>query len=114
MGARSNRPKRFLEEHPADVYTFEVDYLYFPLEISSLASGETEITLFTLTNSKLDKGEVGATGFSIASFTAGGENILIEFEVSDNEQQQISPKVAELFENKAWPTALTYSAHWRI
>ncbi len=91
------------------IYSFKSDYLYFPLEISSLASGTTDITLFTLTNDKLDASSVEATGFSIASFIAGGENVLIEFEVSENELQQISPNVAELFENKAWLTALTYS-----
>lgn len=91
------------------IYSFKSNYLYFPLEISSLASGTTDITLFTLTNDKLDSSSVEAAGFSIGSFTAGEENILIEFEVSGDELQQISPKVAELFDDNAWLTALTYS-----
>lgn len=91
------------------IYSFKSDYLYFPLEISSLASGPTDITLFTITNNKLDASSVATTGFSIASFPAGGENVQIEFGVSENELQQISPKVAELFEGKVWLTALTYA-----
>lgn len=91
------------------IYTFKSDYLYFPLEISSLASGTTDITLFTLTNDNLDASSVEAAGFSIASFMAGGENVLLEFEVNKNELQQISPNVTELFEDNAWLTALTYS-----
>ncbi len=91
------------------IYTFKSDYLYFPLEISSLASGATDITLFTLTNDNLDASSVEAAGFSIASFTAGGGNVPIEFEVNKNELQQISPNVAELFDGNAWLTALTYS-----
>lgn len=91
------------------IYSFKSDCLYFPLEISSLASGTTDITLFTLTDDKLEASSVEATGFSIASFVAGGENISIEFEVSESELQQIDPKVAELFEDNAWLTALTYS-----
>lgn len=91
------------------IYSFKSDYLYFPLEISSLASGSTDITLFTLTNDKLDASSVESAGFSIASFVAGGENVSIEFELSENELQQISPKVGKLFEDKAWLTALVYS-----
>lgn len=102
-------PSNFWKSIQPIVYTFETNCLYFPLEISSLTSGETDITLFTLTNSKLDANEVENIGFSIASFTAGEENVSIEFEVSENELQQISPKVAELFEDNAWLTALTYS-----
>lgn len=98
----------YLKSREPIIYTFESDYLYFPLEISSLASGDTEITLFTLTENSLDAGEVEAAGFSIASFTAGGENVSVEFEVDESELNRISPKVAELFEGSARLTALTY------
>ena len=91
------------------VYTFESDSLYFPLEISSLAQGETKITLFTLTDGKLDASSVRASGFNTASLSVGKHEELIEFEVSQKELQRISPKVAELFEDGAWLTALTYS-----
>lgn len=90
------------------IYTFETDYLYFPLEISSLVSGTTDITLFTLTNDKLDVSAVENAGFFIASFAAGGEDVPIEFEVDENELNRISPEVAELFDGPAWLTTLTY------
>ncbi len=98
----------YLKSREPIIYTFESDYLYFPLEISSLASGETEITLFTLTEDSLDAGEIENAGFSIASFAAGGENVLVEIEVDENDLNQISPKVAELFEGGARLTTLTY------
>jgi hypothetical protein len=36
------------------VYTFKTDYLFFPLEISSIVAGETDISLFLLTKEPLD------------------------------------------------------------
>jgi len=90
------------------VYTFKSDYLYFPLEISSLASGQTDITLFTLTNDNLDVSSAEAAGFHVATFVAGGENVALEFGVGENELQQISPRVAELFQGGARLTVLSY------
>ena len=90
------------------VYTFKSDYLYFPLEISSLASGQTEITLFTFTNDNLDASSVKAAGFRIPTFMAGGENVALEFGVGENELQQISPRVADLFKGGARLTVLSY------
>lgn len=99
----------YMKSREPIIYSFKSDNLYFPLEISSLASGTTDITIFTITSNKLDSSSVEASGFYIISFTAGGENISIEFGVSENELQRISPRVAELFEGKVWLTALTYS-----
>lgn len=90
------------------VYTFRSDYLYFPLEISSLASGQTEITIFTFTNDNLDKGSVEAAGFRIPTFAVGEENLSLVFWTGENELQQVSPRVAELFDNGAWLTVLSY------
>ena len=90
-------------------YTFESDFLYFPLEISSLISGTTEITLYTLTDDKIYPQSVQGSGFSIQSFDAGEENFLLEFEVGENDLQRISSEVAELFEGNAWLTVLKYS-----
>lgn len=99
----------YLKSREPIVYTFESDFLYFPLEISSLVSGTTEITLYTLTENELDPQSVQEAGFSIQSFELGWENVSLEFEVDENDLQQISSDVAELFEDNAWLTVLTYS-----
>lgn len=98
----------YLKSREPIVYTFESDLLYYPLEISSLASGTTEITLFTLTSDKLDAQSVREAGFSIQSFEVGGENFSLEFLVDKNDLQQISQGVAELFDDSAWLAVLNY------
>lgn len=96
------------------VYTFNTDYLYFPLEISSVASGDTRITLYTITPENTDDyptvemAELSKGSFWVGWEEENHENFPIEFVVSQNELQQISPKVAELFENGAWLTAWHY------
>lgn len=90
------------------LYSFESDFLYYPLEISSLASGTTEITLFCLTRDRLDARSVRAAGFDIESFEAGRENVALELSVSMDELQRISHEVAELFDDNAWLTVLTH------
>lgn len=98
----------YLKSREPIVYTFESDLLYYPLEISSLASGTTEITLFTLTSDKLDAQSVQEAGFSVQSFEVDGENFSLEFVVDKNDIQQISQGVAELFDDSAWLTVLNY------
>jgi len=90
------------------LYSFESDFLYYPLEISSLASGTTEITLFCLTRGKLDVQFVRAAGFNIESFEVGRENIALELEVSEEELRRIDSRVAGLFDGGARLTVLTY------
>ena len=97
------------KSHEPIVYTFESNRLYYPLEISSLASGTTEITLYTLTSGKPDARSVQEAGFHTLSFEAGKENFPLEFEVDENDLRQISSEVAELFEGDAWLTVLRYS-----
>lgn len=90
------------------IYSFKSRSLYYPLEISSLASGETEITLFALTSDKLRMRSAEEVGFRVRSFEVGRENIPLEFEVSEGELQRISEEVAGLFDGKAWLSVLTY------
>ena len=98
----------YMKSREPIIYTFESDLLYYPLEISSLASGTTEITLFTLTSDKLDAQSVREAGFSVQSFEADGENFSLEFVVDKNDLQQISQGVAGLFDDSAWLAVLNY------
>ena len=41
------------------MYTFKTDYLFFPLEITSILEGETYITLFLLTKESMDLWNTG-------------------------------------------------------
>jgi hypothetical protein len=97
------------------VYTFKNDYLYFPLEISSLGAGETIIQLYTIIPENTDNYPIlENAGLSKGSFWMGyggqesHENFSMEFAITQSELGQISPKVAELFDNGAWLTAWQY------
>ncbi|MCS7131737.1 MAG: DUF2330 domain-containing protein [Hadesarchaea archaeon] len=90
------------------VYSFESDFLYYPLEISSLASGSTEVTLFCLTNKPLDVGVALPADLTVASFEVAGDRIALELEVSEIELTLIDRRVAGLFDDGAKLTVLTY------
>ncbi|MDH5443437.1 MAG: DUF2330 domain-containing protein [Hadesarchaea archaeon] len=95
-----------LSPHSIDplIYRFQSDFLYYPLEISSLVSGTTSITLFTLTHDDID--EHYAPEDSI--------EVRLGFEVSENELQLIDPEIAELFHGSARLTVLTYNGALEI
>jgi len=103
----------YLKSREPLVYTFKTDYLYFPLEISSLGTGETRINLYTITLENTDNYPIERAGLSKGSFWVGWEaenreNFPIEFRITQDELGQISSKVAELFDNGAWLTAWYY------
>ncbi len=90
------------------VYFFESDFLYYPLEISSLAAGATEVTLFCLTHGALDADAALAVGLTVATFEAAGDRVALELEVDEAELVRIDRRVAELFDGAARLTVLTY------
>lgn len=90
------------------VYSFESYYLYFPLEISSLALGDTEISLYTLTENQLDENSVRESGLQVGSFSIGGEEKPMEFVVTQPELTRISSEAADLFDDNARLTVLKY------
>lgn len=89
-----------LSPHSIDplIYRFQSDFLYYPLEVSSLASGTTNITLFTLTRDGINEQRASESGLEVR----------LEFELSENELQSIGSEIAELFNGSAFLTVLTY------
>ena len=102
------------------LYWFETSFLYYPLRISSLFSGNTEITLFLLT-----KEEIGGVAYpfsvgpwwppytvvipprynqSLESYVG----IPIQFNLTNDELEQVDLRIKSLFDNTALLTPLTY------
>lgn len=97
------------------VYKFKSDYLFFPLEITSILEGETDITLFLLTKESIDLRETG-TGMRPGTYfrkqfmrlpfdeaeeggvkaQEGDENI-ISLSLSPREQKKIHREIDLLF-----------------
>jgi hypothetical protein len=95
------------------VYRFQSDTLYFPLKISSIIPGYTEISLFLLTPEPLvdasqlpesqyaSQDRIMASGIRIAR-VGGSDNKMVRFKLAKDELQSIDQRVAELLQGQAW------------
>ena len=86
------------------IYRFESDFLYYPLEISKLASGDVDIDVFAVTKDKIESASISE--LEIAEYWDGTP---VEFRINEEEIEEISPEISALFEGGAWLTALNYS-----
>ena len=96
------------EERSIDpiLYKFDSDFLYYPLVITSPVGGDTEITLFILTEEKI-YGDY--SWLQKASYiTLGGTSKPIEFVLSKGDLSKIDLRIGDLFSYKAWLAVLTY------
>lgn len=102
------------------VYQFQSDALYYPLKISSIIPGYTEIRLFLLTpepladldglpeSSWLEESRRHDVGIAPAQWRGRP----IQFEVDSKKLVSIDQRVAELFDTRAWLTYLvSYSGN---
>ena len=87
------------------LYEFDTSFLYYPLLITSPIGGDGKIILFLLTEGIVESGY-----YPLRKAQYYGPGILepIQFEVSNEELSLIDPSIGELFEDKAWMTALIY------
>ncbi|WP_455364837.1 DUF2330 domain-containing protein [[Eubacterium] cellulosolvens] len=116
-------------------YTFNCNYLYYPMVISSTASGDTAITLFVLTESPLNNGEFPKgvdyghfiyelpaiptsfpTGATV-TYATQSTTILraMQFDISHEELQYLfsdmqnsSSRIPTFFSSGCWISVLTY------
>ena len=96
------------------LYRFNSSFLYYPLVISSPIAGETQITLFLLTEGK---GITSPQPMQLAYYESATPTPLgtrrIQFVLSKGELSQIDLRVAELFQDSAWLTVLTFDGPMR-
>lgn len=98
-----------LEEKSVDpiLYRFNSDFLYYPLVITSPLGGDTEITLFVLTEDKIEL--VDYFFFQKASYyLLKGSWKPIEFVLSKGDLSKIDLRIGEIFQHKAWLTVLKF------
>jgi len=94
-------------------YRFDTEFLYYPLKISTMAEGWTDINLFLLTPEKLEpswlheRSELPG-GMEIAEFHGRRETQSVQFEITQGELVSIDKDVASLFGDGAWLTAMSY------
>lgn len=92
------------------LYRFETNFLYYPLKISSPIPGDTEITLFLLT-----EGEIKSQSYSLyyplspAYYRSPAKWEPIRFNLTKGELATVDLRLSELFDGKVWLTVLKYS-----
>ena len=95
------------------VYRFDTDFLYYPLKISTLAEGWTDINLFLLTPQPLNlhwlpEGSELPQGMEIGKFYGENGPEFIQFGLNEDELISIDVSLASLLEENAWLTAISY------
>jgi hypothetical protein len=90
------------------IYEFKSPYLFFPLIISSLTKGESEIQLFLLT--KDIPWPLALSPFKIGEYRTYRRNTVanIQFNIAYEELCSIDPILRKYFKNKVWLTALEH------
>jgi len=91
------------------LYRFESTYLYYPLLITSPVEGETEITLFLLTEGKVEE---DYQPMLKVNYQIPGESLTpIEVLLSKGDLSKIDLRIGELCEDGAWLTVLKYEGN---
>ncbi len=90
------------------VYEFRTPFLYYPLRISSIIPGDTKISLFLITEDKLDERLFHESSMQIAYYETERGEVPIQFKVSLGEISKIDLRLADLFDEEAWFTAVFY------
>ncbi len=95
------------------VYRFNSDFLYFPLKISTLAQGWTDINLFLLTPQPvnlhwLPAGSELPQGLEMGKFYGERGAPPIQFKLTEEELASINKDIPGLLKGDAWLTAMAY------
>ncbi|UCC27698.1 MAG: DUF2330 domain-containing protein, partial [Candidatus Bathyarchaeota archaeon] len=97
------------EEKSVDpiLYRFDCGFLYYPLVITTPVGGNTEITLFLLTEDRVDE---DYSPFERANYRVSLWSWQpIEFVLSKGDLSTIDLRIGEIFQYKAWLTVLKYN-----
>jgi hypothetical protein len=98
------------------LYQFASRDLYFPLKVTTMAEGDTDIALYLFTSSRTDIWGT-RTGLKSGFYSASGQVSYqhpIKFEVTSSEMMQVSKNIAsfmkagEYGENKVWFSTAKY------
>ena len=92
------------------LYQFETSFLYYPLRISSPISGNTKITLFLLTNGKIQNDFIFSqyTPIIKAYYRSTSLREPIELNLTKGQLSIIYLRIGEMFPKGAWLTVMEY------
>lgn len=94
------------------LYRFDSSFLYYPLLITSPVGGDSKITLFLITEDKVDMNYVPMQ--KAVYRIREGTTAPIEFLLSAGDVSKIDLRMGELFPEGGWLTVLTYDGRLDI
>jgi len=94
------------------LYRFDSSFLYYPLVITSPVAGNSKITLFILTNDKVNQDYWPME--KAFYFVNGGASQAIEFVLSKGDLSKIDLRIGGLFQDEAWLTVLRYEGELNL
>lgn len=86
------------------IYTFESSFLYYPLRVSSLFHGVSNVFLLTLTQAQFDAGDV-PQAMTLSDWFG---NKTYQLRLSKDELGNIDPELMKMFPDGAWFSAIYY------
>lgn len=90
------------------LYRFNTSFLYYPLKISSIIPGQTQITIFIITK---ERAIVENPQLQEAYYIGFGVKYPIEFQISKKELERIDARISELFNDYAWLKVWEYKGY---
>jgi len=88
------------------IYRFRSPALYFPLRISTLASGTTDITIFAISKGPVFDRDLPG---SLSIARSGSLKQPLRFRVGGSALRSIDPRIGSILGDAAWITVITYS-----
>ena len=88
------------------VYQFQSSSLYYPMKVSSVAKGSTEIVLYLITPDLVKESDL-PTRMRLGRYVPSDQ--AVQFQLSPQDLESIDPRLKKLFTGQAWFTAVKYS-----
>ena len=88
------------------VYQFQSPSLYYPMKVSSVAKGRTEIVLYLITSDPVKESDL-PTRMRLGRYVPSDQ--AVQFQLSPQDLESMDPQLKKLFTGQTWFTAVKYS-----
>jgi len=87
-------------------YQFQSPSLYYPLKVSSVAKGQTEVILYLITSDPVKDTDIPPK-MRLGRYAPSEQ--AVQFQISSQDLDNIDPQMKKLFTGQTWFTAVKYS-----
>lgn len=87
-------------------YQFQSSSMYYPMKVSSVAKGLTEIVLYLIASDPLKESDIPPK-MRLGRYAPSDQ--VVQFQLTPLDLERVDPQLNELFNGRAWFTAVKYS-----